>query len=113
MGQSAGWGLEGGGHNQGSPGLCSHGPIYLLLPKLGFSCIRIEPGAESWDLGKADVKTEVWSSLGLVTQEKYMQGVGLAPRTLGPEVRELCSGQPFDFNIENNKQVTPTPRPLS
>lgn len=70
---------------------------------LGFSCIRIEPGAESWDLGKADVKTEVWSSLGLVTQEKYMQGVGLAPRTLGSEVREFCSGQPSDFSIGNSK----------
>lgn len=84
-----GWG---GGTTWGL-GLCSHGPMYLLLPKLGFSCIRIEPGAESWDLRKADVMTKVWSSLGLVTQEKYMQGVGLAPRTLGSEVREFCSGQ--------------------
>lgn len=67
----AGWDITRG------PGLCSHGPISLLLPKLGFSCIRIEPGVESWDLGKADVKTEVWSSLRLVTQEEYMQGVGL------------------------------------
>lgn len=88
MGHTAG----GGGTTWGL-GLCSHGPMYLLLPKLGFSCIRIEPGAESWDLRKADVMTKVWSSLGLVTQEKYMQGVGLAPRTLGSEVREFCSGQ--------------------
>lgn len=96
-----------GGDTPRGPGLCSHGPVYLLLPKLGFfSCIRSKGGGgggESWDLGKAEVKTEAWSSLRLVTQEEYMQGVGLPPRTLGPEVREFCSEQPSDFSTGNCK----------
>lgn len=84
----------GGRDTARGPGLSSHGPIYLLLPKLGFSCIRIKPGVESWDLGKADVKTEVWSSLGAGNSGRIYAG---------HEVREFCSGQPSDFNIENSK----------
>lgn len=37
-----------------------------------------------------------------------MQGVGLAPRTLGPEVKEFYSGQPQ--NVGNSKYINPRPQ---
>lgn len=69
------WGtkLGRGGYNQGSRALFIWANLSLPF-KLGFSPVRVDSGPESWDLVKADVKTEVWPSLGLVTQEEYMQG---------------------------------------
>lgn len=72
----------GGWRNQG-PG--AHGPSHSPFLNLADMTWQV---AESWRLQAADVRREVWSSLGLLgNSEERLQGVGPAPWPLSPEVR--------------------------